>query len=145
MATQKFICPAVSVVVPLYNVEKYIGECLDSLLAQTFQDFEVVVVDDCSTDNNVKVVESYAPKFGGRLKLTRMKKIRAAQAILATRALNLLAANTFFSLTPTTQSLRLLLKNFIPLQRNSMPTMFIAKNITRSAINFGTTPNTERT
>ena len=114
MATQKFICPAVSVVVPLYNVEKYIGECLDSLLAQTFQDFEVVVVDDCSTDNNVKVVESYAPKFGGRLKLTRMKKnTGSAQAILATRALNLLAANTFFSLTPTTQSLRRLLRNFI--------------------------------
>ncbi|MBR1807751.1 MAG: glycosyltransferase family 2 protein [Selenomonadaceae bacterium] len=59
---------------PLYNVEKYVGECLDSILAQTLQDFEVIVVDDCSTDSSVAVVESYMSKFDGRLKLTRMKK-----------------------------------------------------------------------
>ena len=64
----------ISVVIPLYNAEKYIGECLDSLLAQTFQDFEVIIVDDCSTDNSVAVVASYAPKFNGRLKLAKMKK-----------------------------------------------------------------------
>ena len=58
---------AVSVIIPMYNAERYIGECLDSLLVQTFQDFEVIVVDDCSTDNSAKVVESYAPKFNGRL------------------------------------------------------------------------------
>ncbi len=74
MTEQKFSCPAVSVVIPLYNAEKYIGECLDSLLLQTFQDFEVIVVDDCSTDSSPAVVESYAEKFGGRLKLARMKK-----------------------------------------------------------------------
>ena len=66
--------PAVSVIIPLYNAEKYIGECLDSILAQTFQDFEVVVVDDCSTDNSVAVVESYAKKFDGRLKIVKAKK-----------------------------------------------------------------------
>ena len=55
--------PAVSIVIPMYNTEKYIGECLDSILAQTFQDFEVIVVDDCSTDNSRAVVESYLPKF----------------------------------------------------------------------------------
>ena len=41
---------------------------MDSLLAQTFQNFEVIVVDDCSTDSSPAVVESYAPKFGGRLR-----------------------------------------------------------------------------
>ena len=66
--------PAVSVVVSLFNYEKYIGECLDSLLAQTFQNFEVIVVDDCSTDNSVAVVEGYAPQFGGRLTLAKLKK-----------------------------------------------------------------------
>lgn len=66
--------PAVSVIIPLYNVQDYIGECLDSLLAQTFQSFEVIVVDDCSTDNSVAVVEEYAPKFGGRLRLTRTEE-----------------------------------------------------------------------
>ena len=65
--------PAVSVVISLFNYEKYIGECLDSLLAQTFQDFEVIVVDDCSTDNSAKIVESYARKFDGRLTLAKMK------------------------------------------------------------------------
>ena len=64
--------PAVSVIIPLYNVEKYVAECLDSILAQTFTDFEVIVVDDCSTDNSVAVVESYVPKFDGRLKLLKM-------------------------------------------------------------------------
>ena len=61
--------PAISVIIPMYNAEKYIGECLDSILAQTFTDFEVIVVDDCSTDNSAKIVESYAEKFtkgGGR-------------------------------------------------------------------------------
>ncbi|MBO4780148.1 MAG: glycosyltransferase [Selenomonadaceae bacterium] len=58
----------------MYNAEEYIGECLDSLLVQTFQDFEVIVVNDCSTDKSVKIVESYAPKFDGRLTLAHMER-----------------------------------------------------------------------
>ena len=61
------IFPTISVIIPMYNVEKYVSECLDSLLAQTFQNFEVIVVDDCSTDNSAAIVESYREKFGGRL------------------------------------------------------------------------------
>lgn len=65
--------PAISVIIPMYNAEKFIDDCLDSLLAQTFRDFEVIVVDDCSTDSSPKVVESYVPKFGGRMTFTKMK------------------------------------------------------------------------
>jgi len=66
--------PAVSIVIPLYNAEKYIGECLESILQQTFQDFEVIVVDDCSTDNSVAVVEKFLPHFNERLKIISTEK-----------------------------------------------------------------------
>ena len=59
----------ISVIIPLYNAEKYFGVCLESLLIQTFTDFEVIVVDDCSKDNSVAVAESYLEKFDGRLKI----------------------------------------------------------------------------
>ena len=67
-------CPAISVVIPMYNAENYIEECLESLLNQTFRSFEVVVVDDCSTDFSYVIVESYIPKFDGRLRLAKTKK-----------------------------------------------------------------------
>ena len=66
--------PAVSVIIPLYNAEKYVGDCLDSILGQTLQNFEVIVVDDCSTDNSYAIVESYLEKFGGRLTLLKTKQ-----------------------------------------------------------------------
>ena len=66
--------PAISVVIPMYNAEKYVGELLNSILAQTFQNFEVIVVDDCSTDNSVAVVRNFMPLFGGRLTLTKTQK-----------------------------------------------------------------------
>ena len=56
--------PAVSVIIPMYNAEKYIAECLESVLAQTLQDIEVILVDDCSTDSSVAIAESYLEKFG---------------------------------------------------------------------------------
>ena len=58
----------------MYNVEKYIGECLDSIFAQTFEDYEIIVVDDCSTDKSREIVENYFPKFNGRLQLIKSEK-----------------------------------------------------------------------
>lgn len=66
--------PSISVIIPMYNTEKYIGQCLNSLLNQTFQDFEIIVVDDCSTDNSVSEVEKIISKFNDRLKLVKLKK-----------------------------------------------------------------------
>lgn len=52
----------ISVVVPVYNVEKYVGKCLESVLNQTMQDYEVIVVDDCSPDCSMTVVKAYVDK-----------------------------------------------------------------------------------
>ncbi|WP_152626526.1 glycosyltransferase family 2 protein [Streptacidiphilus carbonis] len=52
--------PRLSVVVPIYNVERYLEECLDSIAAQTFEDFECVLVDDGSTDSSAAIAEAFA-------------------------------------------------------------------------------------
>ena len=65
--------PLVSVIVPMYNSEKFIGELLNSLLGQTLKNFEVIIVDDCSTDKSCEIVKNYLPIFEGRLHLVKMK------------------------------------------------------------------------
>ena len=50
----------ISVIVPVYNVEKYLRRCIDSILAQTFSDFELILVDDGSLDNCGKICDEYA-------------------------------------------------------------------------------------
>ena len=52
--------PLISVVVPVYNVEKYLPKCLDSLLAQSWQELEIIVVDDGSPDNSWDIMQEYA-------------------------------------------------------------------------------------
>ena len=52
----------ISVVVPIYNVEKYLNRCVDSILNQTFTDFELILVDDGSPDNCGKICDEYAEK-----------------------------------------------------------------------------------
>ena len=49
------------VIIPNYNSEKYIEKCIDSILSQTFKDFEIVIVDDVSTDNSVEIIKKYYP------------------------------------------------------------------------------------
>jgi len=55
--------PKISVIIPVYNVEKYIKRCLDSLLNQTFKDFEVVVVNDATPDQSMVFVEDFFKKW----------------------------------------------------------------------------------
>jgi glycosyltransferase involved in cell wall biosynthesis len=61
--------PTVSVVTPFYNTAEYLEECIASVLAQTFEDFEYVLVDNHSTDDGREIVESYAKK-DDRIRLT---------------------------------------------------------------------------
>lgn len=62
MADNISISPIVSIVVPVYNSEKYVGRCLKSLLSQTLKNIEVVVVDDGSCDNSLDICEAFARK-----------------------------------------------------------------------------------
>jgi len=59
--------PLVSIILPVYNVELYLGECLDSVLQQTFTDFELIAVNDGSTDTSREILEQYVSKFSGKL------------------------------------------------------------------------------
>lgn len=52
----------ISIIVPVYNTEKYLHKCVDSILAQTFPDFEILLVNDGSTDSSRQICESYANK-----------------------------------------------------------------------------------
>ena len=52
----------ISVIIPVYNVEKYLKECLDSVLAQTFTDFELILFDDGSTDSSPAICDAYAAR-----------------------------------------------------------------------------------
>jgi glycosyltransferase involved in cell wall biosynthesis len=54
--------PTVSVLTPVYNGERYLAECIDSVLAQTRTDWEYVIVDNCSTDQSAAIAESYAAR-----------------------------------------------------------------------------------
>jgi glycosyltransferase involved in cell wall biosynthesis len=57
--SQEFVMPRVSVIVPTYNQDKYLGFCIDSILNQTYRDFELIVVDDGSTDTTQEIVAKY--------------------------------------------------------------------------------------
>ncbi len=69
--------PKVSVIIPVYNVEKYIRECLDSVVNQTLKDIEIICVNDGSPDNSLAILEEYAAKD------TRIKIINQENAGLS--------------------------------------------------------------
>ena len=82
--------PVISISMPAYNVEKYIGEAIESILAQTFTNWELIIVDDGSKDNTVAVVREYEATDGririikrqensGSVRLPRLDGVMAAK------------------------------------------------------------------
>ena len=52
----------ISIIIPVYNVEKYLRQCLDSVINQTYKDLEIICVNDASTDSSLSILEEYAQK-----------------------------------------------------------------------------------
>ena len=71
--------PKVSIVIPTYNSEKFIDRTIKSVLNQTFQNFELIIVDDCSVDNTRKMIREFQ-KQDDRIKLIALEKNSGAPA-----------------------------------------------------------------
>ncbi len=65
----------VSIIIPVYNVEKYLRKCLDSVCAQTLEDIEIICVNDCSKDDSIEILKEYASK-DNRIKIIDFKENR---------------------------------------------------------------------
>ena len=66
--------PKVSVIIPVYNVEEYLRECLDSVINQTLKEIEIICVDDGSTDNSLEILKEYAKKDNRITVISRKNK-----------------------------------------------------------------------
>ena len=64
--------PAISVIIAMFNAQEYIADCLSSLANQTLRNFEIIIADDCSSDNSLAVVENFSTTFGERLKVMKL-------------------------------------------------------------------------
>ena len=69
----------ISIVIPAYNAAATVGRCLDSLLAQTYRDFELIVVDDGSTDSTAQIISAYAER-DSRIRLIRQENAGVSAA-----------------------------------------------------------------
>ncbi len=72
--------PKISIIVPVYKVEQYIHQCLESILQQSYKDYEILLVDDCSPDQCGKICEDYA-KNNACVKVFHHKKNRGLSAV----------------------------------------------------------------
>ena len=71
--------PLVSVVIPVYNVEKYIDMCLSSIVNSTYENLEIIIVNDCSPDNSEKIIKEYAEKDKRIVYLKNDKNLRVSE------------------------------------------------------------------
>lgn len=77
----------VSVVLTTYNLEKYIDNCFNQLSNQTFKDFEIVVIDDCSSDDTINIVNTWKNSFKERLRIVELKENMGMPALTRNYAL----------------------------------------------------------
>ncbi len=70
----------ISVIVPAYNVENYIRRCLDSLVSQTYENLEIIVVNDGSTDRTGEIIEEYTERYPDKVMLYTRENQGQAEA-----------------------------------------------------------------
>ncbi|WP_394264915.1 glycosyltransferase family 2 protein [Bergeyella zoohelcum] len=73
--------PQVSVVMSVYNAEKYLSQSIDSILNQTFEDFEFIIIEDCSTDNSLTILEDYSMQ-DSRVKIIRKQENKGMKGFI---------------------------------------------------------------
>lgn len=66
------------IIIPNYNKAEYLTKCLDSIVNQTFQDFKVIIIDDCSTDNSVQIIQSYVNRYPDKVILVQNSENKGA-------------------------------------------------------------------
>ena len=78
--------PLISVILPVYNGEEHLSECIESVLSQTFKDFEFIIVNDASTDNTVPMLKEFATKDNRIIIVTHEESIaRHAKRVIHMR------------------------------------------------------------
>ena len=87
---------AISVIIPCYNHEKYIHETIESVLSQTFDDYEIIIVNDGSTDNSLSIINSYAKKYPHKIRVIDQKN--KGVVIARNNAISLAKADLIFPL-----------------------------------------------
>lgn len=66
--------PKISIIIPVYNVENYLAECLDSCICQTMSDIEIICIDDMSTDSSKDIIKSYVDKYPQKITAIMLEK-----------------------------------------------------------------------
>lgn len=90
--------PKVAIIVPIYNVEKYLKDCLDSLIHQTYKNLEIILVDDGSTDKSTDIAKAY---FEKDCRITLICKSNGGQG--SARNVGIEYVSNGFTLTPLLQ------------------------------------------
>src|SRR5699024_8084583 len=90
--------PKVSIIVPVYNVEKYLKQALESAVNQTLNDIEIICIDDCSTDNSLNILKEYQLK-DNRIKIIEQKENKG-QGVARNLGLNIAEGEYIMFLDP---------------------------------------------
>lgn len=86
-----------SIIIPVYNVEEYLGQCLDSIAHQDYSDYEVVIVDDGSTDGSASIYERFAAEADVPVRIVKQEN----KGLLLARRAGIKAANGDYYCTST--------------------------------------------